>query len=59
MLPRFDSIALPSKLSYLPIDLSLLLLKLPHTSSVLIMIRLFQLDMPEEHWESFVDVVQN
>ena len=59
MLPRFDPIALPSKLSFVPIDLNILLPELPHTLSVVIMIRLFQLDVTEEHWEGFVDVVQN
>ena len=59
MLPRFDPIALSSKLSLLPIYLNFLLPKPLHTLSVLIITILFQLDVPEKHWEDFVDVVQN
>ena len=55
VLPRFDPISSPSKLSFLLIDLKFLL----HTLSALIMTRLFQLDVPEEHWHGFVDIVQN
>ena len=59
VLPSFDPIALPSKLFSLSIDLNFLLPNFPHIPSVLIMTRLFQLDVPEEHCEGFVDVVQN
>ena len=48
----FDRITLLSKLSFL-------LPKLTHTLSILRMTRLFQLDVLEEHWEGFVDIVQN
>ena len=58
-IPCFDPIALPSKLSFLSIDLNFLLPELHHTPSVLIMTGLFKLDVPEEHREDVVDVVQN
>ena len=59
MLLHFNPIALLAKLFSLSIDLNFFLPKLPHTPSVLIMARLFQLSVAEEHWEAFVDVVQN